>query len=255
MGLLVAMSKKVTNLSSEEMREILKAAHKTLDFALAHARSIEPAADPSYTLISTVERAYLSIEAARSPKSSRLSIKGHCANSNARLRTALQRLANMPCGSPIQSATARAVNRAIALIAPLTQDNGPYELIPRKRRGSRRTSRVRHRKLPHFNIEISNTSHTKFFTGFDKTITDGGIFIATYNLFPPGSLILLTANLPMDLSISGSGTVQWVREHNDNTPDIPPGMGVSLNDLTPSATMTLNRYLSENESMFYEAAS
>ena len=254
-GLLVAMSEKVTILSREEMREILRAVYKTLRYALQQARTVEPQADPSFTVISTIERAVLSVEAAFSSKSSKLSIKGHCANATARLRTALQRLDEMPVGSPTQSAAARAIHRAVALISPLTQDEGPYELIPRKKRISRRHNRSRRRRLPHFKVSISDTTYTKFFTGFDKRITSGGLFIATYNLYPEGSLILLTANLPADRCIVGSGTVLWLREHNENTPDIPPGMGVSLNNLTQSATIEIDRYLENNESIFYEAVS
>jgi Tfp pilus assembly protein PilZ len=247
------MNEKIPILNRRETMEILKAANEALRHALDHARRIEFAADPSQTLVDTIIHSLLSIEAARTPRSSPFSIKGHSANTSARLRFAVQLLKQMPCGSVDQSATQRSLERVITLLVPLTQDEGPYQIIPRKSRRCPPVSKESRRKRPRFDILIGRSTLNNFYTGLDKTIRNGGIFIATHNLYPKGTVVTITATLPGDRCIFGSATVEWVREYNDAFPELPPGMGLILNNLTQRATIEIDQYLSKTEPIFFEA--
>ena len=246
----------VSILSSDEITDILKASNAALRHAFEHAGRIEAGADPSRLLVEIVQRALLSIEAARSPRSSMVSVKGHASNATTRLKSVLQLLNGMPVGSADQSAVRRAAERVIALLAPLTKDEGPYELIPRKASKSRRHRSVSlesRRKRPRFELSIGALTGANFYTGMDRTIRNGGIFISTYNTYPPGTVVNIMVALTNDRFIVGSATVRWVKEYNDAAPEAIPGMGITLNNLTHTAAMEIDKYIEENEPFFYEA--
>jgi len=69
-------------------------------------------------------------------------------------------------------------------------------------------------------------SDTHFYTGFSENITEGGIFVATFNLAPIGSKILVSFTLPDGHQVTARGRVQWIREYNPAHPDQVPGMGI-----------------------------
>lgn len=253
-GLLALMSEPSTILAQDEMQEILEAAGDTLCYAVARAATIPADDDPADEVRRSIKRALRCVEAASAATGSTVSVKGYAANALARLRSSLQLLQEMDYVDEKIRLTMRATARAISLIYPLTQSEGPLHLVPRKSASRRRrtvTSRRLSRPHPVFNVTVGG--ETRFFTGFVGDIASGGLFIATYNIYPLATKITLSAELGRDRVIMGTARVAWVREHNPGIPEISPGMGVVFQNLTRAAENEINRYLLDHESLFYEA--
>jgi uncharacterized protein (TIGR02266 family) len=249
------MSDPIPILANEEMRDILEALHDTLSYAIAQTSAFSVDDDPTGEVSASLERALRSVEAAGGDNPSMISIKGHAANALSRLRTALKALQEMDCADERVRLTSRAVARAVSLIYPFTQTEGPLFLVPRKSPQSRRkqkaSSRRRSRPRPWFDVEIGEDAG--FFTGLRGDIASGGLFITTYNIYPVGTKITVAAELGEDRVIMGAAKVTWVREHNPAAPEIAPGMGVVFNNLTKAAEKEINEYLADNDSIYYEA--
>ena len=47
--------------------------------------------------------------------------------------------------------------------------------------------------------------------------------------------------------------ISWVREYNENNPDISPGMGVVFCNLSQEDSRRVDMYMAKNETIFYEA--
>ena len=102
-------------------------------------------------------------------------------------------------------------------------------------------------------VEVSAQSDHQFFTGFSENISSGGLFIATYQVLPIGSSFTLSFSVPgVDRTFEAQCEVRWLREYNENTPDVVPGVGVSFVGLNEQDEQILDAILQRVETMFYD---
>lgn len=101
---------------------------------------------------------------------------------------------------------------------------------------------------------VDFTSDNNFFNGFSANISDGGLFVATVNLLPLGTEVDLSFSLPSGDRIEAKGVVQWVREVNDQMPDVFPGMGVQFAQLNPAAQSAITQFLVQRDPLFFADA-
>lgn len=94
-------------------------------------------------------------------------------------------------------------------------------------------------------------SEHNFFQGFSTNLGEGGLFVATVQTLPRGTPVDLHFSLPDGCKVDLKGVVRWVRESNDQTPDIFPGVGVQFTDLTPEATEAIKKFVAAREPMFF----
>jgi uncharacterized protein (TIGR02266 family) len=102
------------------------------------------------------------------------------------------------------------------------------------------------------NVDIGLQSENNFYTGFSEDISEGGIFLTTYDFKPIGTKINFSFSLPNGYLIMASGTVRWVREYNPMTPGTQPGMGIQFEELSPEDRAQIEEYIKTNATMFYE---
>jgi uncharacterized protein (TIGR02266 family) len=102
-------------------------------------------------------------------------------------------------------------------------------------------------------VDIGIQSETNFFTGFSQDISSGGLFIATYDILSMGTPMNVNFNLPRGPVLSLDGTVCWIREYNETTPDIFPGMGVRFENLSGGDEKAINHFIAKNPPIFYDA--
>ncbi|MCU0691812.1 MAG: PilZ domain-containing protein [Polyangiaceae bacterium] len=76
-----------------------------------------------------------------------------------------------------------------------------------------------------FEVEVGFVSETNFCAGLSLDVSSGGLFIATYQLQPVDSSIVVTFVLPSGHAVTTEAIVRWVREACD---EASPGLGVSL---------------------------
>ena len=100
---------------------------------------------------------------------------------------------------------------------------------------------------------MSLASESNFFTGFSGDLSEGGVFVATYEaLLPPGTEVELALALPDRPPLRVPGVVRWVREHNDRTPGVFPGMGIAFQAIDPQAAAAIRSFLQHREPLFWE---
>src|SRR5262249_48859862 len=100
-------------------------------------------------------------------------------------------------------------------------------------------------------VGVDLTSDSNLFTGFSTNISEGGLFVATVNMLPVGTLVDLTRSLPGESRLCIQGEVRWLREVNDRTPNVFPGFGVRFVNLFPSTAEALKRFVAAREPLFY----
>ena len=99
---------------------------------------------------------------------------------------------------------------------------------------------------------IHLASHSNFYTGFTDNISEGGVFVATHNVFPVGTIVRLELMLPGDDEpIDVLGEVRWTVEYSE-TSDGHPGLGVKFIQLSERNAERIRRFTSLRDPLFYE---
>jgi uncharacterized protein (TIGR02266 family) len=100
-------------------------------------------------------------------------------------------------------------------------------------------------------LDVSVGSDHNFYAGFAENLSAGGVFVATHQLKPVGSIIELSINLPDGGQVRAAGEVRWVRVFNEHS-DVPPGMGVKFQNLDDASTTAIERFLAQREPLFFD---
>lgn len=98
---------------------------------------------------------------------------------------------------------------------------------------------------------ISMGSDSNFFTGFSPDVSSGGVFVATVETVPRGTTVDVDFTLPGGRPLHASGVVRWVREPNDHSPDLMPGVGVQFQELPPEVASLISDFARKREPLFY----
>ncbi|MDP6942516.1 MAG: TIGR02266 family protein [Myxococcota bacterium] len=101
-------------------------------------------------------------------------------------------------------------------------------------------------------IELSLESDHNFYTGFTENISSGGLFIATRDLKAIGTTMEISFTLPGHATkITTRAEVRWQRLEQPHT-DSMPGIGVRFLDLEAGAAASINAFLVQRDSLFYD---
>ncbi len=101
-------------------------------------------------------------------------------------------------------------------------------------------------------VNIGATTESNFFVGFSGEISEGGVFCATYAIFPRGTAVRLLVTLPGNFEKHVNGFVRFVRDPMDLTADSEPGMGIQFEGLDPEARELILRFIRKRPPMFYD---
>ncbi|HEX7479073.1 MAG TPA: TIGR02266 family protein [Polyangiales bacterium] len=102
------------------------------------------------------------------------------------------------------------------------------------------------------NVEIGIDDYTNFYVGFTENVSEGGLFLATYQLRPVGTEVALTFVLPDEHAVSVQGVVRWVRDLRDGaSADTPPGLGIEFVRLGEDDKQRIQAYVDRRAPMFY----
>ncbi|MEO1272567.1 MAG: TIGR02266 family protein [Myxococcota bacterium] len=113
--------------------------------------------------------------------------------------------------------------------------------------------RRRHHRVA-VDLEVTLESESNFYAGFSMNISEGGLFIATYDAQPVGTEVKVVLTLDHEgASIECRGQVRWVRDYNPLTPDTPPGMGVQFTHMSREDMVRIHGFCAERrDPLFYE---
>lgn len=123
----------------------------------------------------------------------------------------------------------------------------PVEFVPPARPDDDR----RYSRRVDLDVDIGLHSETNFFVGFAEDISDGGLFVATYDLLPIGTELTLSLVLPGGRQIIAPGSVTWIRDPHDG--ELAPGVGVRFERLDEEDRQAIDRFLKKRAPMFFES--
>ena len=123
------------------------------------------------------------------------------------------------------------------VVTPATESSRPDSA--ERRRGERRECE--------FEVEFLGDTH--FMTGITQDLSEGGIFIATYQRLPIGTEVGLAFELPGDRRVEAKGEVRWIRNEHGET---RPGLGIAFTDLSGEALASITAYCAGGSSRYYE---
>jgi len=104
----------------------------------------------------------------------------------------------------------------------------------------------------HVEANLGATTESNFYVGFSGEISQGGVFVATYNILPKGSSVRMLITLPGNLSTEVNGHVRFVRDPMDMASDSEPGMGVAFDGLPAESRDLILRFIRKRPPMFYD---
>ncbi|MFK7929059.1 MAG: TIGR02266 family protein [Myxococcota bacterium] len=101
-------------------------------------------------------------------------------------------------------------------------------------------------------VEVTLNSENNFYTGFTEDISAGGVFVASHETLPVGTVVTFTLKLGKGV-VTLIGTVRWVREPSPYLQGVPPGYGVSFDNLNENISAAIQSFIAERrESLFYD---
>ncbi len=110
------------------------------------------------------------------------------------------------------------------------------------------------RARPRLSVQVDVSLHTEhnFYAGLTENISEGGLFIATHENLPLGTQMNLSVTLPDHEPFEVKGEVRWLREYNDFTSDVSPGIGVAFNDLPGARRKLIEQFIRKRSPLLYE---
>ncbi|MEM6955551.1 MAG: TIGR02266 family protein [Myxococcota bacterium] len=125
---------------------------------------------------------------------------------------------------------------------PSQRNDAPESAFPANRRTAERVNVA---------VEVGVYSDSNFYTGFTEDVSEGGLFVATYELLPIGTEMELEFGLPGGAEFKLTGVVRWLRDPilSDDGPF--PGMGVQFINLTPDDKVLIQEFVQSREPLFY----
>ncbi len=108
--------------------------------------------------------------------------------------------------------------------------------------------------MPREDVEanIGATTESNFYVGFSGEISEGGVFLATYETFPRGTPVNMLVTLPGGFEMNVTGSVRFVRDPLDFSADSEPGMGIQFDALQPNDRELVLRFIRKRPPMFYD---
>lgn len=101
-------------------------------------------------------------------------------------------------------------------------------------------------------VDVSMETPHNFYMGLTENLSEGGLFVATYDDVPLGTELELRLSLPGSPPIKTRGIVRWIREHTQFTEDVVPGVGLEMVDLSEADTQAIRKFLADRDPIYYE---
>jgi uncharacterized protein (TIGR02266 family) len=170
------------------------------------------------------------------------------------LRGAMQALQDLASDEPAVVKTTQTIAAVLAFLYPLQKAQERASMAPPPPGPPKQVAhdpRRATRRLP-LDVDLGFQSETNFYVGFSEDISEGGLFVATYDFLPLGTRLVVNFTLPDGHVVSAKSEVRWVREHNPRTPEMMPGMGVQFLELSREDHDAVQKFLRRRAPLFHE---
>jgi uncharacterized protein (TIGR02266 family) len=132
------------------------------------------------------------------------------------------------------------------------QTRAHHETPPQPIQPDRRWEERRQHARLDAEFDVTFESEHNFYTGFSEDISEGGIFVATHELRPVGTVSEVHFTLPgIDRPLRVRGEVRWHRRPRAGS-NTWPGMGLRFVELEPATRRLIERFVNKREPLFFE---
>ncbi len=100
-------------------------------------------------------------------------------------------------------------------------------------------------------VDVSMETESNFYMGLTENLSEGGLFLATYDDIRVGTELDLHLTLP-GRRITARGVVRWTREYSRFTEDVPPGVGIQFLGLAAEDQQAIAGFLRTRDPILYE---
>jgi uncharacterized protein (TIGR02266 family) len=96
-------------------------------------------------------------------------------------------------------------------------------------------------------------SEHNFWSGLTMNMSEGGLFVATHNVVPVGTTLVLHMLLPFEREpVVTLAQVRWTRAYTDQH-DVPPGLGLQFVDPDAKSLKKIKKFVATvREPLFFE---
>lgn len=100
---------------------------------------------------------------------------------------------------------------------------------------------------------VALSSEHNFWTGLTMNVSEGGLFVATHNVVPLGTMLLLHMKLPFEPEqLVTLAEVRWTRPYSGQV-DVPAGLGLQFVDTDPRVLAKIKRFVATiREPLFFD---
>lgn len=127
-------------------------------------------------------------------------------------------------------------------------------MVKKKPRAVSAQDQRNHLRIP-LKVEVTIDSEHNFYVGLSENVSEGGIFVATYQSVELGTVLDLTFTLPgqpQPTQIDMKCRVQWLRDFAAAADGLPPGLGLQFVDPSSDALKTVRDFVRRREPAFFE---
>jgi len=149
----------------------------------------------------------------------------------------------IPVAPPAPTFTAPAPQAAPAQAARAPAPPAPAPAAAAPYRGGPRTP---------VEANIGATTESNFYVGFSGEVSEGGVFLSTYEVLAQGTHVQMLVTLPGGFEFAAPGVVRFVRDPMDFSADSEPGMGVQFEGLDPKSRQLVMRFIAKRPPIFYD---
>jgi uncharacterized protein (TIGR02266 family) len=176
------------------------------------------------------------------------------------LEEALKRARELARLSSRQEQSLTAIDRARAILLPVVNRSTSVDAQPvsvrqtRVERMSQSPTGEQRRKHSRVELETEVTFEgpNNFYTGFSEDISEGGLFVSTYDIRPIGTKIEVSFSLPNGHIVNVNGEVRWLRDPVDPDEDSRPGMGIMFEELLPEDRSAVEAFIKSRNPIFFD---
>ncbi len=98
-------------------------------------------------------------------------------------------------------------------------------------------------------VDIGLASESNFYTGLSQDLSAGGLFVATYDPKPAGTLVSLYFALPGAPNVRAEGVVKWTRPASA---DAPPGMGIAFTTVSDADVAAITAFCTRRSPLYHD---
>jgi uncharacterized protein (TIGR02266 family) len=153
--------------------------------------------------------------------------------------------------TPPQDEATLALSSSDASVAFAPSSPSPFKAFDLVEAPVELVNRASHARIG-VELEVTYASESNFYTGLADGPSEVGLFVATYVVKPQGSRFSISLSLPdTDEPLMVKGVVRWVREFSPYI-ETPPGMGVSLQDVSAPDRARLDAFMRIRTPFFHD---